>query len=299
MSDTTNRKSRVYSFDPGTQNLGLAVLDFDADIEGSVRTVESFLRCIRLHRLEFANLGTNHINTATARFKSLCSATDGGWEFVCKEYRGDEFEDVVIEQQGSVASPIIHLCHAIHGFFLGLQASHGDGRSGSVYVDYSAAAKFRGDWIYVEKNPQRPLSPSLTASLTTRDPVKRAAVELVERLVSYFVETPALTESIKQVNKESRQHDMADAILQGVSFLFRRHVQRLGTTRADPKKTLSLETPEERRSNVTEHTLKLPRDSRGSLGGRTRTTTVRASRPAKKRGRIAEDLPNVSFEDLD
>ena len=106
------------------------------------------------------------------------------------------------------------------GFFLGMQMTAAPDaqpgtRTSSIYVNYPAAYKFRGDWVMVRaqngrrvelEDPYRP----------TADPVKRAAVEACERIMSWFLNSPTHTfiEIVERVVDERRQHDIADCILQ-------------------------------------------------------------------------------------
>lgn len=281
--------SRVFSIDPGTRNLAICVLDYDISAPSeAAATMEQFLSRISLVRLGFADLGTDHANTCTIRFKSL--ASEGGqWCWVTQEYNGNT-DDVVIELQGSQRSSSAYLCFCFSGFFLGLQAARGT--RGSCYLNYPAANKFRGDWILVQtKSGSERAWP---VNVDSGDPVKTAAVELCGRLVTHFRQTEQLVAALELVNRENRKHDMSDCVLQGVSYLFKKHIQRLGSTtqRARPSVSLPVENPDP--GCLTEELLKRPRTNRIQSK---RSTAVRAPRENKKKKKKQEVAAIVSSSD--
>jgi hypothetical protein len=274
--------SFVVSIDPGTRNLAVCLLEYN-EKGVAVETMEDFLNHISLRQLSFIDLGTNHINTASVRFKAACTNAHE-LEWLPRVYRehGAECVSVVIEQQGSLHSPITQLCHCIHGFFLGMQAVDHNAKDarGVVYVDYPAAAKFRGDWTLVQ--PRGGVRFDFKGCGSS-DPVKRAAVEACERVMTYFRRSPAFNNMLDRVVDERRTHDMCDCVLQGVSYLFRRHVQKHGssTQRAQPSLTLPLNDPSDP-DETTASLLVLPRKQGRKTAASTRTTAVRSGRVLKK-----------------
>ncbi len=263
----------------GTRNLAVCLLEFsESGVE--IETMEDFLNHISLRQLSFIDLGTNHINSASVRFKASCmNEHELSWLPKIYGEKGAEAVSVVIEQQGSIHSPITQLCHCIHGFFLGMQASNTVSNRGVVYVDYPAAAKFRGDWTLVQ--PRGGVRFDFKGC-GSGDPVKRAAVEACERVMTYFRRSAVFKTMLDRVVDERRTHDMCDCVLQGVSYLFRRHVQKQGSTtqRAQLSLTLPLCDP----GNPDETTCTLlaqPRQGRKSKAA-TRTTTIRSTRVLKK-----------------
>lgn len=58
---------------------------------------------------------------------------DGELAWLVDAYDSADRVSVVIEQQGSIHSPITQLCHCLHGFFLGIQSTRPNDR-GVVYV---------------------------------------------------------------------------------------------------------------------------------------------------------------------
>ena len=260
----------VISIDPGTRNLAVCWLAYE-DGALAATTMEQFLSNITLRSLSFVDLGTAHVDTATVRFQH--EVRDGQLSWIRDTARD---YDVVIERQGSISSPINFLCHAMQGFFLGLGVFDDDddaGRLSTIYVNYPAANKFRGDWTLVQPRDNRRLELEDTKH-TCPDPVKRAAVECCERMMSWFRDTPA--DMLSKVKAERRQHDMCDCILQGVSYLFRHHVQKMGTTqRARPSLTLHVDNP----TLVTETMLGQPRKGRK----KETQTTAKRSKTAKRK----------------
>jgi len=263
----------------GTRNLAVCLLEFsESGVE--IETMEDFLNHISLRQLSFIDLGTNHINSASVRFKASCmNEHELSWLPKIYGEKGAEAVSVVIEQQGSIHSPITQLCHCVHGFFLGMQASNTVSNRGVVYVDYPAAAKFRGDWTLVQ--PRGGVRFDFKGC-GSGDPVKRAAVEACERVMTYFRRSAVFKTMLDRVVDERRTHDMCDCVLQGVSYLFRRHVQKQGSTtqRAQLSLTLPLCDP----GNPDETTCTLlaqPRQGRKSKAA-TRTTTIRSTRVLKK-----------------
>lgn len=244
--------------------------------------MEEFLNGISLRHLSFVDLGTCHINTASVRFKAACQ-TAGQLAWLPSVYSSGSVVDVVIEQQGSLHSPINHLCHCMHGVFLGMQLASSSNmpsmpNTAVVYIDYPAAAKFRGDWVLV---PPRDGVRFDFKGCGTSDPVKRAAVEACERIMTYFRRSPAFTAMLDRVVAERRTHDMCDCVLQGVSYLFRRHVQKCGSTvqRAQTSLTLPINDADAA-DHTTELLLGQPRKGRSKAG--TRTTTVRSKAVKRK-----------------
>jgi len=108
----------------GTRNLAVCLLEFsESGVE--IETMEDFLNHISLRQLSFIDLGTNHINSASVRFKASCmNEHELSWLPKIYGEKGAEAVSVVIEQQGSIHSPITQLCHCVHGFFLGIQNNH-------------------------------------------------------------------------------------------------------------------------------------------------------------------------------
>lgn len=202
---------RVVSFDPGTRNCGVCRLVYSANT--FPKTMEEFLGNISLEHLAFCDLGTAHVNVATAQLRVL-AASGGQLAFLTEKVD----YSACIEKQGSVSSPINALCHAIHGFLLGIHTVNQT--TGSVYVDYEAAKKFRGDWIRVPPKNGIPLDLENGGYSIASDPVKRAAVEVCDRMMTWFNITPQLTEAVAFVKANKRQHDMADCVLQAVSYMF-------------------------------------------------------------------------------
>lgn len=172
----------------------------------------------------------------------------------------------------------------MHGFFMGLQSSTQPQMRGIVYVDYPAAGKFRGDWILVQPRDGVRFD---FGGCGTSDPVKRASVEACERIMTYFRRSPAFQTMLDTVIREKRTHDMCDCVLQGVSYLFRRHIQKQGssTQRAQTSLTLPLADPTNP-DQTTETLLAQPRTGRSGKASGRHTTTVR-SKQVKKKLRMA------------
>ena len=130
--------------------------------------------------------------------------------------------------------------------------------------------------------------------------MKRAAVEACERVMTYFRRSAAFKTMLDRVVDERRTHDMCDCVLQGVSYLFRRHVQKQGSTtqRAQLSLTLPLCDP----GNPDETTCTLlaqPRQGRKSKAA-TRTTTIRSTRVLKKQKmpEVAASEPLLPGDDI-
>jgi hypothetical protein len=162
-------------------------------------------------------------------------------------------------------------------------------RDSSIYVNYPAANKFRGDWVTVQPQGGRRVEledPARPAA----DPVKRAAVEACERILSWFSNsiTGDFLTMIDEIKEEKRQHDIADCVLQGVSYLFKYHIQKLGSSsqRAKTSLTLGVSNP----TNATEELLAMPRVGR-----------KKATRAAGKRSRATKrkQVEAADAEDAD
>lgn len=158
-------------------------------------------------------------------------------------------------------------------------------RQSSVYVNYPAANKFRGDWVTVQPRQGRRIELE-DPDHPTSDPVKRAAVEACERILSWFSNTITSTfiEIIDDIKAEKRQHDIADCVLQGVSYLFKYHIQKLGSSskRAKTSLTLSVTNP----TNATEELLAQPRVGRKKA---TRAAGKRSRATKRKQVEAADD----------
>ncbi len=253
----------VISVDPGTRNYAMCLLSYDTT--GSVpTTMEQMLCKMRLARMEYGDMGTPHVTTACVRLAARYG-TEWRWAL-------DLGCDVVIERQGSPHSPIGYLCSFVHGLFLGHRAGT-DAPFNTVLIDYPAASKFRGPWCEVAGKADVPLPAFALDTAAQRDPVKRAAVEAAARMLTWMDYDPAILE---RVHTERRQHDMCDAMLQGVSYLFRKHVQRdPDTKRVRSSCTLPVECAVENTAEL----LLMPREGRKRA---TRTTGVISKRTRRK-----------------
>ena len=274
--------SRVLSVDPGTRNLAICCLAYDTAAQPDLPdSMEQFLSRLSLERLGFVDLRTNHVESAAFAFRT-CISPGHELEWVCSEYDPAN-TDVVIEQQGSPTSPITFLCHALQGVFLGMQARGFAGQRGSITTRYPAANKFRGDWCRVQsRDGQRieiaePTTRHGGDRFATGDPVKNAAVEACERIMSWFRRDEAFDAALARVRSEKRQHDLADCVLQATSYLFKVHVQKHGslTQRARPSLTLPIT------GEPCETTEQMLGEPRGSRKRATQTTAVRSKRAKK------------------
>lgn len=290
----TNSRSRCISIDPGTRNLGLCSLEYDEAGGGAPVTMEQFLGNISLRHLALLDMDTAHVNTACVRVRNAFSpGGDAAW--VTEEFvETAPITNVCIEKQGQsgyVVSPISYLCHALFGFFLGIQATWSLGARdtpptyGTIYIDYQAAHKFRGDWTEVQPRGGTKLEIEVYGPRGgvqgSSDPVKRAAVEACERILTWF-RVGISPEHLRHVRAQVRQHDMCDCILQGVSFLFKFHVQKLGDTaqRARPSLTLPVTNP----TLVTETLLGQPRQGRA----KSKQSSAKRSNVARAKEQLPE-----------
>lgn len=263
----------ILSIDPGTRNLAICRLSYDDHDGDKPSTIEEFLSRITLTNVGYSDLGSNHIPTANFRFKETVRVH---WPWAVE---GIEQLHVVIERQGSRSSPISYLCHAMQGFFIGMNY-HGEPPYPTIYLDYPAADKFRGPWVAVLPREDADLVELESDDLKKRerDPVKRASVKCVERVMSY-IQYSAETLGLDTIRREQRQHDMCDTLLQGISYIYKRFYQE-----SKPSVTLPWPKYGEERLEKFEDVrtiLAQPRDSR--VGKRkTRTTTVVAAATRKR-----------------
>lgn len=238
----------VVSIDPGTRNFAMCVIEYDPPTDREhPETTEALLRRCTLRGWVHYDFGSSYIPIATARFATLMRTPLLAWA-----HTDTPETHVLIEQQGDPNSPMVKMCHALHGYFL-CKYPRGNHR-----LDFPAARKFRGDFVDVQ--PQHDREPMLDPE-RERDPVKRAAILLAARLLSHMNIAEKALSGKRTVR--SQQH-LADALCQAVAYLH-------GEVGGSPENEHSISDPEQQVGTL----LAAPRRGRKQA---TRTTTVRSAR---------------------
>lgn len=301
------------SIDPGTRNFACALLRYEprAPPTEIPETVEQFLANVHLVNWTHVDFGTAHVDTVCSRFGTRM-LDDPDYEWVVSQPG-----DVIIEQQGNTRSAIVNMCHMMRGFFMAAHRVYErtPRRRCTYYVDYPATRKFRGDFVDIAARTQDEMlvDDARVFDLieafepgNERDPLKRAAIILAQRLLTHIhVDETALVNDA--VARGSQQH-LADALCQGVSWLYHKYVRFTWSEVEDAdgartyiRSATSKRTREIRVEHVhdpgnddcddvatgprIEDLVAQPREGRKSKGA-TRTTAVRSQ--AAKRKRVYE-----------
>lgn len=194
----------VVTIDPGTRNLALCLMRYKTGPDPPA-TVEEFLTRISLVKWLHNDFNTTHIPTVSMRFKKMVESSP---------WLTEHPADIIIEQQGSRTSPITFFAFSMHGYFLGVYSEKFRDTPRTHYINYPAANKFRGPWVNVCGDL------GSLASESVDDPVKRAAVCTLERMLNYISVPDGMLDEARAAR---RQHDLCDTVLQGVSWLYRKH----------------------------------------------------------------------------
>jgi hypothetical protein len=197
----------VLSIDPGSRNFAMCLVRYTDPTGAPPESTEELLERCTLVNWIHHDFGTPYIPLVTERFAVLMRTPLLAWARLALA-DGSNALHTVIEQQGDPSSPMVKLCHALHGYFLA------SAPRGKHVLHFPAARKFNGSFVNICPSSEPRQSTVQMDPERERDPVKRAAIVLAGRMLSHMNVVDDVTKSAVR----SQQH-LADALCQAVAYL--------------------------------------------------------------------------------